>query len=177
MHVNAKAVSLCGLMLALTEVCIALGSVIESNTLFLLAAASYIVGIVIREMGIRLGAAFYAAGVFLGILITPNKFYVFSYGAMGLYILLREGLWERVGKMSDKWNRKLIFRSLKFLVFNLIYLTLLFAGRTLLFAQNLTWQILLALIVAGQIGFVIYDMAYEYVQIRIWTKMRGRLYE
>ena len=40
MHVNAKKIAIGGLLLALTEVCIALGSVIETKALFLLAAAS-----------------------------------------------------------------------------------------------------------------------------------------
>ena len=40
MHLNTKKIAFAGVMLALTEVGIALGSVIETNTLFLLAAAS-----------------------------------------------------------------------------------------------------------------------------------------
>lgn len=87
MHVNAKKIAIGGLLLALTEVCIALGSVIETNTLFLLAAASYFVGFLIRETDIRTGAVFYAAGVLLGILISPNKLYVISYAAMGLSLI------------------------------------------------------------------------------------------
>ena len=65
MHVNAKKMAFGGLLLALTIVCMVLGSVIESNTLFLLAAASYFVGIFIREAGMRTGGAFYlAAGIY-----------------------------------------------------------------------------------------------------------------
>ena len=45
MHLNTKKIAFAGVMLALTEVGIALGSVIETNTLFLLAAASFFVGI------------------------------------------------------------------------------------------------------------------------------------
>ena len=41
MHLNTKKIAFAGVMLALTEVGIALGSVIETNTLFLLAAALY----------------------------------------------------------------------------------------------------------------------------------------
>ena len=63
MHVKAKSMAFGGLLLALSVVCMALGSVIETNTLFLLAAASYFVGIVIREYGIKMGAAFYLADV------------------------------------------------------------------------------------------------------------------
>ena len=68
MHVKAKTVALGGLLLALTIVFMALGSVIETSTLFLLAAASFFVGIVIREFGLAAGGAFYLAAVLLGVL-------------------------------------------------------------------------------------------------------------
>ena len=55
MHVKAKQIAFGGLLLAVTVVCMALGSVIETNTLFLLAAAAFGVGIVIREFGLRTG--------------------------------------------------------------------------------------------------------------------------
>ena len=62
MHLNTKKIAFAGVMLALTEVGIALGSVIETNTLFLLAAASFFVGIVIQEFGLKSGAGFLLAG-------------------------------------------------------------------------------------------------------------------
>lgn len=162
-------------MLALTEVCIALGSVIESNTLFLLAAASYMVGIVIRELGRPLGGAFYLAGVLLGILITPNKLYVLSYGVMGLYILLREGIGAGLGKLPEGKRRDRIFLVVRILLFNGIYLLLLLAGRGVIFAGNGSGKLIGFAVMAGQVGFLIYDLAYEYVQKQIWTKIRGRL--
>ena len=44
MHVKGKMMAFCGLFIALSVVCMSLGSVIETNTLFLLAAASFFVG-------------------------------------------------------------------------------------------------------------------------------------
>lgn len=174
MHVNAKAVSFCGLMLALTEVCIVLGSVIESNTLFLLAAASYLVGIVIRELGCRTGGAFYLAGVLLGLMIAPNKIYVCSYSAMGLYILLREVLWRRIGKMPEHRNRKNTFLLGKVTVFNVIYLGILTVGCFVLHHQPDGW-LMMGIFVVGQIGFVVYDMAYEYLISRVWNRYRRKI--
>ena len=98
MHVKAKTMAFGGILLALSVICMALGSVIETSTLFLLAAASYFVGIVIREFGMKAGAAFYLADVLLGFLLAPNKFYVLSFAAMGLYILFAEGIWRLAGK-------------------------------------------------------------------------------
>lgn len=175
MLINAKTVAFGGLMLALTEVCIALGSVIETNTLFLLAAASYLVGIVIRETNLRIGSGFWLAGVLLGVLIAPNKFYVFSYAAMGLYILLIEIAWNRIGKMQEEAPRMKVFWCVKFLIFNLIYITTLFVGKELLFVGDISWKAIILFLIAGQIALIIYDKAYEYVQRQIWSKVRGRL--
>ena len=79
MHLKLKALTIGGLFLAITIICMALGSVIETNTLFLLAAASYFIGIIVREFGLKSGAAFYLANIILGFLTVPNKFYVLSF--------------------------------------------------------------------------------------------------
>ena len=72
MHVKAKQMAFGGLILAVTVVCMALGSVIEFFTLFLLAAAAFFVGIVIREFGLRTGAVFFLVVFFLGFFFVPN---------------------------------------------------------------------------------------------------------
>ena len=66
MHVKAKTVALGGLLLALTVVFMALGSIIETSTLFLLAAASFFVGIVVREFGLKTGDFCGYGSVYLG---------------------------------------------------------------------------------------------------------------
>ena len=48
MHLKAKRAAFGGLLLAMTVIFMFLGSVIETNTLFLLAAASFFVGVVFR---------------------------------------------------------------------------------------------------------------------------------
>ena len=66
MHVKAKQMAFGGFDPCGDCRVMALGSVIETNTLFLLAAAAFFVGIVIREFGLRTGAAFYLAAILLG---------------------------------------------------------------------------------------------------------------
>ena len=61
MHVKAKKVATAGLLVAFTVVMIILSSLIETNTLFLIAAASFCVGIAIREWGVWFGFAFLIA--------------------------------------------------------------------------------------------------------------------
>ena len=172
MHVKAKAIAFGGLALALSIVFMALGSVIESNTLFVLAAASYFVGIVVREFGLKTGAAFYVAAVLLGLLIAPNKFYVISYGAMGLYILVVETVWKVMSGGSVKFQRRWIFWVVKYFVFNLLFIPALFFFQDFFFSQSLSSAAVLGIVAGGQFGLWIYDQAYEYVQRHLWGKYR-----
>ena len=55
MHVNARKIALSGVLAAFAVVLIVLGSIFETSTLFLLAAAAFCVGIVVREWGIAYG--------------------------------------------------------------------------------------------------------------------------
>ena len=176
MHVKAKKTAIAGLLLAFTIVGIAMGSVIETNTLFLLAAASYFVGIIYREFGGKMGAAFYIAGVILGFIVSPNKFYILSYGAMGLYILVNEFAFRKIAEWKGDVNRSAIFWIVKYIVFNVMYLPMLLGFQELLFGRKLPGALMIGALVAGQIGLFIYDRAYEYVQGHIWNKMRGKLF-
>ena len=83
MHLKAKRAAFGGLLLAMTVIFMFLGSVIETNTLFLLAAASFFVGVVFREFGQMTGLAFYLSAVLLGFLLAPNKLYVITFAGMG----------------------------------------------------------------------------------------------
>ena len=174
MHVKAKRMAFGGLLLALTVICMVLGSVIETNTLFLLAAASYFVGIVVRENGLTGGVAFYLAGILLGLLVAPNKLYVASYGAMGLYILGIEWSWRLLGRTPEKTNRRVWFWVIKYVIFNIMFIPMVIFFPKLLIARTLPVQMLFGIIGAGQIALILYDKAYEYVQGHIWSKMRGR---
>lgn len=175
MHVNAKKVALSGLMLAVTMICIYLGSIIETNTLFLLAAASYMTGIIYREMGRKKAFAFLLAAIFMGFFLSPNKFYVFSYAAMGTYILLTELAYDWVGNLHYERNKRRLLWGIKYLIFNVLYLSMIFLFGKMLIMQELSPTFTVLLLIAGQAGLWIYDRAYGYVQSVLWNKLRKRL--
>lgn len=164
-----------GLMLALTMVCINLGSVIETNTLFLLAAASFFVGIAIQETNLKSGGAFYLAAVLLGLIVSPNKLYVFTYAVMGIYILLIEFVWPKLSVFSGEEKRKRMFWAAKYLIFNLMYLPSMYFLKELLFPLGLTRNIWILYTMIGQVGLWIYDRAYEYFMGKVWKKIRTKL--
>lgn len=170
--------SLCGVLLALSVLCMLLGSVLETNTLFLLAAAAFFVGIIYREFGKHWAAAFWLAGVLLGAVLSPEKFYVLTYGCMGLYLLLIEWCWEFLGpKTISERKKRNVFIGMKYLIFNLMFLPVLFLFQKLLFTKTLTGVMLLGIVLAGQAGLFLYDRAYEYVQRCLWGKIRKYINE
>ena len=173
MHVKARTLAFGGLLLALSVVFMALGSIIETSTLFLLAAASFFVGIVVREFGLRAGAAFYIAAVLLGFITAPNKFYVLTFAAMGFYIWGIEAAW--LERHPQYRNRRVIFWIFKYVIFNIVYIPIVILFRDLLFARAVSDVMMAGVLIGGQVGLFIYDKAYEYAQAHMWGKMRGRI--
>lgn len=175
MHVKARTLAFGGLLLALSVVFMALGSIIETSTLFLLAAASFFVGIVVREFGLRAGAAFYIAAVLLGFITAPNKFYVLTFAAMGFYIWGIEAAWRWLERHPQYRNRRMIFWISKYIIFNIVYIPIVIAFRGMLFARAVSDTMMIVVILGGQIGLFIYDRAYDYVQVHLWGKLCGRM--
>ncbi len=67
------------------------------------------------------------------------------------------------------------FFFFKYGIFNLVYIPIVVIFREMLFAKAVSTPILVGVMIAGQIGILIYDKAYDYVQVRLWGKMRGRV--
>lgn len=176
MHIKAKKMAFGGVLLALCVLCMVMGSVIETGTLFFLAAGSYFVGIVVREMSMRMGGAFYLAAVFLGIILAPNKFYVLSFAAMGFYILAVEGMWRCLAKGPEKFRRRSLFRWMKFVLFNVMYIPIILLFQEFLFAGGLSGPMEILAIAGGWVLLWIYDNAYEYFQGHLWPGFRGRIF-
>ena len=175
MLLNAKKMAFLGLLLALTVLLIVLSGVFEFNTLFLLAAASFGVGIAIRETNLRFGAGFYVAAIFLSVMLAPNKLYCLTFAAMGLYIVIIEFTFDKLTYFKTKLDRRMLFWIIKYIVFNLMFLPMLILLPKLIYQGELHAGITGALFIGGQAALLIYDMAYNYFQKMIWGKVRNKL--
>lgn len=173
MHVDSKKTAIGGITMALAVLCIVLSGILEFNTLFLLAAASFLTGVNIREGGLAAGAAFYVGAVALGFLLAPNKLYCMTFAAMGFYIVGSEWLFRAVGRAAQ--GRQAILWAGKFLLFNVLYLPALFCFPRLIFADGIKGAWLAAAAAAGQILFLAYDRAYEYFLTVLWERFRTNL--
>ena len=177
MHVNAKKIAVTGLLAAFSAVLLVLSSVVESSSLFFIAAASFCVGIVIREWGVGFGFGFLIASTFVNVIVSPNKFYCMTYAAMGLYLLLSEFLWEKIAAKERMKNRTLTLWIGKYLIFNVIYVPVLLFFQELIFTKKITGVLWIAVFLAGQAALFVYDRAYVYFQGIVWGKLRVRLLE
>lgn len=174
MYISGKKMAFLGLMLACSVLLVILSGIIEMNTLFLLAGASFCVGIAIRESGLRLGFGFYIASIILSFLLAPNKFYCITYAAMGFYLVAMELSWEMLANAKKNRNRTLLFWIIKYSIFNIIYIPVLLFLPKLIYQGSISSGLLVIFIAVGQIGIFIYDKAYNYFQRFIWGKVRGR---
>lgn len=175
MHVNAKKVAAAGLLAAFIVVMMVLSSTIETNSLFFIAAASFCVGITIREWGIRFGAGFLVASILLNLFLAPNKMYCFTFAGMGLYLLLAEWLWERIANTEVMKQRTMKLWIGKYVIFNLIYIPVLYFLPSLIITKKMTGMLFVIVWAAGQIALFVYDKAYLYFQACVWGKMRAKL--
>ena len=175
MHVSSKKMAFLGLLLAVAMVLTLLGGYFEPATLFFMAAAAFCTGIAVRECSLGPGAAFLFAGICLALIIAPNKLYCLTYGAMSLYIYVRELAFEKIATAPAMQRRTFVFWCIRYAVFNVMYIPTLIFLPKLIYPGKMSLWLLLIFAVAGQFVLLIYDKAYEYFQAVVWNKLRRQL--
>ncbi|HBD63160.1 MAG TPA: hypothetical protein DC038_01865 [Clostridiales bacterium] len=149
MLLKGEDVAYLGVLLGLNQFFIILSSVIETNTIILLAGAALVVGIVIVEFGGKSGAVFYIASCILGFVLTFNKIEFATYILFfGLYSIVKHLLESKLYKTILIYAAKLIF-------FNLSLAAMYFTVKLFMPLQLAWWMI-----AAAQLLFIIYDYAF-----------------
>ena len=175
MHVNAKRLATAGLLVAFSVVLVLLASIIETSSLFFIVAASFCVGIAIREWGLLYGVGFYIASIGLNFLLAPNKMYCITFAVISLYIWMYEALWKWIAEHKTMKRRQLVLWIGKYFLFNVIYVPVLFEAPQLLFAGKVNGLFIMGMLLFGQVAFLVFDAAYRYFQSHVWGKLRGKL--
>ena len=176
MHVNkTKQLAIAGLLAAVAAVLMILSSTVETSSLFFIAGASFMVGVVIREWGNKAGLGFWIASSLVNFIVAPDKFYCATYVAMGLYILLSEFLWEKIAESGYLTHRRSLLWLGKLAIFNVMFVpTVLFLQKLIFLRYLETWEMLVVAFL-GQIAIVVYDNGYRYFQGTIWGRIRIKL--
>lgn len=175
MHISTRKLAFLGLLSAISVVLIILSGILDFNTVFLLAAASFCVGIAFREGGYRIAAGFYLANILLGLLLAPNKLYCITYAAMGFYLLASEYAYDCMRKGKDSRSRKRLLWIVKYIIFNVIYIPAILFLPQLFYEGTINRNLLYLVLLFGELALLVYDMAYTYFQGNIWNKIRFKL--
>ena len=172
MHVKAKQIAFMGLLAAFSVLLLSLGSIFEASTLFFICGAAFCVGIVIREWGIRYGAAFYVASVLVGLIVAPNKGYCVTYAAMGLYLLLSEILFRKLATVEQMKQRTMTLWIGRYLIFNVVFVSALVFVPQLFLTKKIEGVLWFVVWAVAQAGLFIFEKAHDYFQLFVWNRFR-----
>lgn len=167
MHVNkTKALAVLGVMAALSTVLTVLGTVISVNTLFFTAAAAFLVGVAVCFYGMGYGTIFFFVCLLLDFFINPNKLHVLLYLGLAGYILLSEGSFLLLDRMTDDRKKAWLHRGIRFLIFAVIYVPFVFFFPQLFLSDSLLAKrwIVMVMLPAGIFAWLVYDLAYFIVK-------------
>lgn len=172
MFLSAKKLAFLGLLLAFDVLLIILSGILTFNTLFLLAAASFCVGVAIRECGLRIGLGFYLASILLGLILAPDKLYCITYSVMGFYLVIAEYAYDRLVNVKRMSNKVKLLWAVKYITFNILYLPMVIFLPKLIYSGKLNTGLYAVMVIGGQVALYLFDKAYIYFQLYIWGKVR-----
>ncbi len=164
---RVKSITLSGILLAFTVICVFLAAVLPTSKLSLYAVSSLFMAVIVIEFGTRAGWAFYLASAILSAILVPRleviPFIVFFgvYGLIKLYI-------ERI-------HSRVLEYVLKLGYFNIcLILGLVFLKELILNGVNLTAPVYIVAAIL-EVVFIVYDYIYT-LFIRFYgTKLKPRL--
>ncbi|MDK2564314.1 hypothetical protein QOZ84_12200 [Romboutsia sedimentorum] len=144
----SKKVAYGGILLAVNIIILLLLNIIPMNTMFLMGLASLPISIVIMDLGLKSGIAFYMGSTILSFMVMTNKaqwvLYILTFGLYGIvkYII------EQDRRIYIEYVLKLIFANAAICISYLILKS---------FVQI---PINIFLILAFEVVFLIYDYVY-----------------
>ena len=176
MHVKnkSKRIAISGVMAALSTVLMVLGTVISVNTVFFTSAAAFLAGMAVLLYGGTYGILFYAVCGGLDFLFNPNKLHIILYLVLAGYIVISEVLWMCMKRMADGRKKEWIHRGIRFVLFVVLYVPLIYFIPELLVSSDLVkkqWFMPGALLF-GIIAWVLFDLAYGACKKIVWIHLK-----
>jgi hypothetical protein len=166
-----------GVLMALSVILVTLGGYVEGSTLFFLAAASFLTGVVQRNLSFGAAAAFLTGTTLLSVILAPQKLYCATYAAFSVYVIIAEALEKAFTRDGEKKRRGLVWAA-KAVVYHALLFTALFLVQKLfgwemffqgrIFAALKQFPVLLGIMVVlcAEAVWLLFDRAYFYVQNR-----------
>jgi len=161
---KTKKIALAGILLAISTICLLLALYLPTSKLAFLSAASFITGAAIREVGLKFGLAYSMGTYATGFLVMSGlPIYVVYAVLFAPYGLVREVL-EKISNKILKSLLKVVYFNVVFFLFLKVFESIIFdfnGLKRLLGLSDGDYLLYVVIFVAGNIAFIIYDMAFE----------------
>jgi len=172
MHLKSREIAFTGLMMAMGVVLVLLGGYLGTATLFFLAAAAFLAGVMERNFSLGMGVLYLVGTALLGFFLSPRKLHAATFAAMGIYVLVAEWFEKRQHTEKKATNPALAW-GVKFLAYQFLLAGVLGGMEALLGIEHiLTGGVLGAafhksrllsytlLIVMAEVLWLVFDRAY-----------------
>lgn len=169
MHLKSGDIAFTGIMTALSVLLILAGCYIDSSTVFFLAAAAYLTGVVEYNCNIVAGIMHLTGAFAVGIFLAPQKLYSVTFLCFAIYVLVAEYL------ESEHFRNKINIKTMwiiKFVLFQIMFLVVFLIYNYLIGFDN--DFIIIGVIVGAEVFWIIYDRAYIMFQRKYGNLFRIR---
>lgn len=130
MFLKSREIAFLGIMMAFAVLLVTAGGYIESSTLFFLAAASFLCGLMERSFSLRVSICFFIGSLLLGFLLAPQKLYLATFAGFSIYVLVAEYFEKQV--FVENQEKHFVFEWLmKAVVYHVLLILAFFFVREL----------------------------------------------
>lgn len=165
---RTRGITLCGILSALGVTVMYLGSFLEVLDLTIPVIASFLCVIAVIELGGSWPWLIYAATSVLSLLLLPNKFPPTVYLLMaGYYPMVKE-------KLEGRIKLRPLLITVKLVIFNVSMALMILAAYFILKLPAETYYMLIAIIVLGNVTFLLFDRALTKLITLYIVKLRPR---
>lgn len=170
MLLKSRGIAVLGMLTAVSVILISLAGIIETNSLFFIVSASFIIGLGMRLTNRYYGIGMFVASLLLSLILAPNKLYCLTYSFFGIYLIGSEFLFEWIARQDKIIHKHRALTISKAILFNTFYIPVVFFLPNLLMnieKQEQTLWIQLVALVLGQFFLVIFEYAYAYLHVQL----------
>lgn len=189
MHLKSKQVAWCGIIMAFTVILQIASGIIETSSLFLLAAASFLAGCVERKFGTVTALGFSIGAFILGVILAPQKLYCFTFAGFCVYVLVAEYFRQKDRQAANAG--KTFRKSTEYIIKGILYHIMLIAalvisftvtGLDVIFSKNMiekakdmpVFIIIILGALCAEFLWLVFDRAYIFFQDRYGLIVCGR---
>ena len=162
LHLKSKEAAYGGIMMALAVILIILSGIIEQSSLFLLAAASFITGVIQRRFSVKLSTAFIAGTFIVGMFLAPQKLYCFTFAGFSVYVSIAEYLRQKDMPFA-------VCIVIKGICYHI--LDILFAEGWVKKLSGIPVLFIIVAVAAAEALWIIFDKAYIFFQDRYGNRL------